>query len=331
MRTIAVEEHYATTAFLEGPGHTLREQAAAASEHPEVSAGFIALIAQLRDLGDGRIAAMDAAGIDLQVLSLTSPGLEQADPDEAVSMAREANDALSKAIRSHPDRLAGFAALPTAVPDLAADELQRAVEERGLVGALINGHVRGRYLDDEFFWPILARAEALGRPLYLHPTPPPSSVIAGMYRGNYPESVTATLATAAWGWHIDTATHLLRLILSGAFDRFPGLQLVVGHLGEALPFLLPRIDRSLPPQMTGLDRTVGDYLRTHVHYAISGFNWTPAFLDLLLQVGADRILFSTDHPYSSMAQARAFLDRLPVSATDRERIAHDNAERLFAL
>lgn len=327
MRTITLEEHYATTAFMDSPGRALMERAAATVHHPDLAA----LVEQLCDLGEGRIAAMDAAGIDVQVLSLTAPGLEQLAADEAVALARETNDVLARAVSSHPGRFAGFAALPTAAPDLAADELRRTVEEHGFVGALINGHTRGRYLDDEFFWPILACAESLGRPLYLHPTPPPSAIVDGMYRGNFPEGVTAALATTAWGWHVETATHLLRIVLSGALDRFPGLQLVVGHLGETLPFVLPRLERVLPAQLTGLERNVGDYLRDRVHYTISGFNWTPAFLDLLLQVGSERIMFSADHPFSSMAQARAFLDQLPVSAADRERIAHGNAERLLGI
>jgi uncharacterized protein len=143
--------------------------------------------------------------------------------------------------------------------------------------------------------------------------------------------VAGVLATAAWGWHIDTAVHVLRLILSGALDRYPRLQLVIGHLGETLPFMLPRLERALPTELTRLDRPVSAYLRENVHYTFSGFNWTPAFLDLLLQVGADRIMFSTDHPYASMTQAHAFLDRLPVSPADKERIAHGNAERLLRL
>lgn len=319
-RTITLEEHYATPAFLEGPGRHIKERAPAAQ-----------LIDQLCDLGDRRIADMDAAGIDVQVLSLNSPGVNQLDATEAVELARDTNDLLADAVRRHPSRFAGFATLPTAAPDTAADELERMVREHGFKGAVINGHTRGRYLDDEFFWPILERAEALQVPLYLHPTPPPQPVIEASYAGNYAAEVTYQLATAAWGWHIETAIHILRVILSGAFDRYPGLQLVIGHLGETLPFMLPRIDRSLPMKMTKLHRPMGAYLRENLHYTVSGFNFTPTFLDLLLEVGVNRIMFSADYPYGSMSQARTFLDQLPVSPADKERIAHGNAELLLGL
>lgn len=272
MRTITLEEHYAVPAFMKGPGHQIKDQAQAAHDHPQVAAKITQLIDQLCDLDEGRIASMDAAGIDVQVLSLTSPGVEQLDATEAVALAREANDLLADAVRRHPSRFAGFAALPTAAPDTAADELERTIHEYGFKGALINGHTRGRYLDDPFFWPILERAEALQVPLYLHPTPPPQSVIAASYAGNYTSEVTGRLATAAWGWHIETAIHVLRLILSGAFDRYPDLQLVVGHLGETLPFMLPRIDFGLPTEVTKLNRPVGAYLRENLHYTFSGFN-----------------------------------------------------------
>jgi uncharacterized protein len=139
------------------------------------------------------------------------------------------------------------------------------------------------------------------------------------------------LAAAAWGWDIDTAVHVLRLILSGALDRYPDLQLVIGHLGETLPFMLPRLERALPTELTKLDRPVSAYLRENLHYTFSSFNWTPAFLDLLLQAATDRIMFSTDYPYGSMAEARTFLDQLPASPADKERIAHGNAERLLGL
>ena len=330
MRTITLEEHYATPAFMEGPGRQLKEQAQAAHAHPQVAAGMAQLLDQLCDLDDRRIADMDAAGIGMQVLSLTSPGGEQLDATEAVTLACEANNHLAEAVRRHPSRFAGFAALPTAAPDIAADELERMVREHGFKGALINGHTRGRYLDDKFFWPMLERAEALQVPLYLHPTPPPRPVVEASYAGFAPE-VTARLASGSWGWHIETAIHVIRLILGGAFDRYPSLQLVIGHLGEGLPFMLPRIDLTLPTDVTKLDRPMGAYLRENVHYTFSGFNWTPAFLDLLLQVGVDRIMFSADYPYASMTLARTFLDQLPVSTADRDRIAHGNAERLLRL
>ena len=274
---------------------------------------------------------MDAAGIDMQVLSLASPGVEQLDGTGSVALAREANDHLAEAVRRHPSRFAAFAALPTPAPDAAADELERTVRDYDFKGAMIKGHSRGRYLDDEFFWPILQRAEALQVPLYLHPAPPPQQVIAASYTGNFAPEVTSVLSTRAWGWHIETATHVLRLILSGAFDRYPTLQMVIGHMGEALPFMLPRIENSLSMQVTKLERPIGAYLRENVHYTFSGFNFTATFLDLFLQVGVDRIMFSADHPFSSMAQARAFLDQLPVSTADKERIAHGNAERLLRL
>jgi predicted TIM-barrel fold metal-dependent hydrolase len=143
--------------------------------------------------------------------------------------------------------------------------------------------------------------------------------------------VTYLLANAGWGWHIETAIHVLRLILGGVFDRYPGLQLIIGHMGEAIPFMLPRIDRVLSPQVTKLDRPVAAYLRENIHYTFSGFNFVPTFLNTMLEVGVDRIMFSADYPYGSMPMAVAFLEQLPVSPADRERIAHGNAESLLGL
>jgi len=257
--------------------------------------------------------------------------VEQLEPAAAEALARQANDHLGEAVRRHPNRFAGFAALPTAAPDIAADELERTVKDYGFKGAVINGHTRGRYLDDTFFWPILERAEALQVPIYLHPTPPPQPVIQISYVGNFSPAVSAQLAASGWGWHIETAVHVLRIILSGAFDRYPNLQLVIGHLGEALPFMLPRLDHNLPTQLTKLKRPIGDYLRENLYYTFSGFNYTPNFLDLLFQVGIDRIMFSADYPYGSMLAARNFLEQLPVSPADKNRISHGNAEQLFRM
>ena len=323
MRTITLEEHFASPAFLEGPGRELKEQAS------QLGASAVWRFEQLCDMGDKRIAEMDAARVDMQVLSLTSPGVEQLETADAAVCARKTNDFLADAVRKHPSRLAGFAALPVADPPAAAAELERTVREYGFKGAEINGHIRGRYLDDKFFWPLFERAEALQVPIYLHPIRPPQPVIEASY-GGFTPSVTDLLAGPGWGWHIETAVHVIRIILGGAFDRYPGLQLVIGHMGEALPFMLQRLDR-MPMKVTKLAHPMSYYLRENVHYTFSGFNYVPTFLDLFLQVGVDRIMFSADHPYQSMAEARAFLDQLPVSAADRERIAHGNAERLFNL
>jgi uncharacterized protein len=331
IKTITLEEHYATPAFMEGPGRELTQMAEMARAHPQVAAAYGRLVDQLTDLGENRIASMDAAGIDLQILSLNAPGTEQLGPEEATTLAKDSNDRLGQAVKNYPSRFAGFAALPTSAPEKAADELERTVREYGFKGALINGHCGGRYLDDRFFWPIFERAEQLNVPIYLHPTPPTQQLIQAYYTGNFPREVTALLSTAGWGWHIETAIHVIRIVLSGAFDKYPNLQIVVGHLGETLPFMIPRLDLSLAQQVTKLNHSTGDYFRSNIHYTFSGFNYLPAFLDLLFQVGVDRIMFSTDHPYASMAVARAFLDQIPVTPKDKEKIAHGNAEKLMKL
>src|SRR5271156_3166474 len=317
MRTITLEEHFVSPGFLDGPGKELKEKA------QRFGARAANLVEQLTDLGDKRIAEMDAAGIDMQVLSLTSPGVEQLETAQAITLAREANDFLADAVVKNPTRFAGFAVLPTAAPDRAAEELERMVQDHGFKGAVINGHNRGRYLDDKFFWPILERAELLNVPIYLHPPPPPQAVIDVSY-GGFAPIVTELFAGPGWGWHIETAIHVIRMVLGGVFDQFPKLQIVIGHMGEALPFMLQRLD-VMPMAMTKINRPISAYLRENVHYTFSGFNFTPTFLDLLLQVGVDRILFSADHPYGSMSEARTFLDQLPVCAADKERIAHGNA------
>src|SRR6202453_3721271 len=323
MRTITLEEHFASPGFLDGPGKELKERA------QRFGARAAYLFEHLTDVGDKRIAEMDAAGIDMQVLSLTSPGAEQLETAQAITLASEANDYLADAVVKNPTRFAGFAVLPTAAPERAAEELERMVRDHGFKGAVINGHNRGRYLDDKFFWPILQQAERLNVPIYLHPTPPPQAVIDASY-GGFAPIVSEMLAGPGWGWHIETAVHVLRIILGGVFDKYPRLQIAIGHMGEALPFMLSRVD-VMPMSMTGLARPISAYLRENVHYTFAGFNFTPTFLDLLLQVGVDRIMFSADHPYGSMSDARAFLDRLPVSSADREKIAHLNAERLLRM
>ncbi len=323
MRIITLEEHFATPGFLDGPGQDLKNAAL------KFEGRATRLIEQLTDIAGKRLALMDATGIDMQVLSLTSPGTEQLDAADAIALSREVNDFLADGVKKNPKRFAGFATLPTAAPDQAAAELEKRIKSGGFVGAVINGHNRGRYLDDKFFWPILESAEALNAPIHIHPTRPPQPVVDAYYSGFSP-LLNDMFASPGWGWHIETAVHVIRLILGGAFDRFPKLQLVIGHLGEGLMSMFQRLD-NMTPAMTKLKKPITSYLRENVHYTFSGFNFPATFLDLLLEVGVDRIMFSVDHPYQSMALGKAFLEQIPVSSADRERIAHGNAEKLLGL
>lgn len=318
-RTIGVEEHFLTQALLEGPAREM------------VESGFTGPLEELLDIGSQRVAAMDAAGIDVQVLSINAPGAEPLDGAEAVTFARATNDYLAAAVEAHPGRFAGFATLPLSAPVTAAEELERAVRQLGLKGAMINGHCQGRYLDHEFFSPVLAKAQELTVPLYLHPTPPPQPVIDASYTGNFSPSVGYRLATAGWGWHHETGTHALRMVLGGVFDRFPGLQVMLGHHGEVIPFLLPRIERGFPQEVTKLKRPLRSYLRENFYYTFGGWNWSSMFTALRHLADIDRILFSTDYPYGSMEEAHAFLNQLEVSQPERELVAHGNAERLLGI
>jgi predicted TIM-barrel fold metal-dependent hydrolase len=317
VRVIALEEHYASEAMWEALGGVGRPTA-----H-----GFAQ---RLLDVGDGRIAVMDAGGIDVQVLSLNPPGGQGLDASVAERVASEENDRLAGIVLRHPDRLGAFAALPTAVPGAAARELERAVRELGFKGALVHGHTAGRFLDDASFWPILECAEALDVPIYLHPTRPPAAVVQAYY-GGFAPAVSAALSMSAWGWHAENGLHVLRLILAGVFDRFPRLQFVIGHLGEALPFWIERTTMKLPQSVTGLPRPVSDYLRTNVQVTTSGQVTVAPLLSALAVMGADRIMFAVDYPFSANEPARAFLETMPVSTTDRAAIAHGNAERLLRL
>lgn len=335
MRTIALEETYATPKFMQAQAKKMKEYGFNKKEmdeeqrDPKPLEWFAKILKQLINVDEGRIEDMDQAGIDMQVLSLFSPGVEQMDSSTAVDISKDANDYIANAIKKHPNRLAGFATLPIMVPDIASDELERMVKEHDFKGAIINGHTNGRYLDDEFFWPILERAEELKVPIYLHPTIPPQPVIEASYMGNFSQEVSTLLARNAWGWHIETGLHILRIILSGAFDQYPDLQFIIGHMGEGLPFMQQRIDESINKETSKLERPVSAYLQENINYTFSGLNYTQTFLNLFLEMGADRIMFSTDYPFVPMEETRKFLDQLPVSTADKKKILHSNAERLL--
>jgi uncharacterized protein len=321
MRLITLEEHYRAP--------MLRSVAFGGAGAPPPDSPMARIQARLDDVGEQRLADMDAGGIDVQVLSHGAPGTEQLDPEEAIPLAREANDYLARSIAPHPDRLAAFATLPTAAPEAAADELERTVTELGFKGALINGHSRGQFLDDRRFWPIFELAQRLEVPIYLHPTEPPAAVREAYYGGLAPQ-VAQTLSTAGWGWHVDTGLHALRLIAGGVLDEYPGLQLIVGHMGEALPFFLARSSRVLR-QQAGLARPLEDYMTENFHFTTSGMFTYPPLTCLLQVIGADRVMFSVDYPYSSSSEGRDFVLGAQIGEADREKLAFANAARLLGL
>ncbi len=320
MRVISLEDHFWTPAIAEAIG---------ALRNPDTDAGG-PLAADLADLGERRLAAMDAAGIDLQVISHTTPGVQHLDAELAIPLAREANDVLARAVAEHPDRFAAFATLPTSAPGAAADELERAVTELGFKGAMVNGHTGGRFLDDAAFDVLLARAARLGVPLYLHPAEPVAAVRDAYFKGFAP-AVEWFLSAAAFGWHAEAGVHVLRMVLGGVFDRHPELQLVIGHMGEMLPFMLQRVDDNLPPKVTGLSQLPSEYVLANVHITTSGLFSVPPLLCALMVFGVERIMFSVDWPYAPNDAGRQLLETAPVSPADLERIAHGNAERLLGL
>ncbi len=329
MRIVALEEHYTVPRIVAG----ISPEAIARRGFPGPDFVWAQTTKrnELADLGDARLADMDASGITVQVLSVAGPGADLVPGRPGVDLARAYNDVLAEACARHPTRYRGFAHLPLLAPDAAADELQRTVKDLGFCGVLVNGATDDRFLDDPRFEPVLARAEELDVPIYLHPGIP-TQAVRNVYYDNLPGNFSFTMALSTWGWHADTAIHVLRLALSGALDRHPRLKLVIGHMGEALPFMLDRIDETTAATAKShLRRSVRQTLVDQVWITTSGFFTTVPFIAALLSFGVDRIMFSVDYPFASNARARAFLDALPVSHADRAKIAHGNADRLLRL
>jgi len=316
MKIIALEEHYwdpeVATHFKE--------------RGPEMS--IPALQERLLDLGALRLKEMDEAGIDLQVLSHGAPATQRIDAETAVPLARRANDRLHEAIQKHKGRFAGFAVLPTADPKASADELERAVTRLGFKGAMIHGLTNNLFIDDKRFWPIFERAQALDVPLYMHPAVPHKAVVEAYYK-DYLQQFPGLL-TAAWGFTVETATQGIRLVLSGVFEAYPGLKIILGHLGEGLPFYLWRIDMALARQ--GNRKTpFRDTFREHFWITTSGNFSTPSLLCCVMEMGADRILFSVDYPFVPNPPGVKWMEHVPLGPEDRAKILHGNAKRLLKL
>jgi len=284
---------------------------------------------RLEDHGALRLAEMDEAGIDMQVLSHGAPGAQKLDPEIAVRLAHETNDRLAEIVKVNPKRFSAFATLPTAHPQSAADELERTVTKLGFKGAMVHGLTGGRlFLDGKQFWPVFERAQALDVPLYFHPSFPHPGVTETYYQeyaAAFPE-----LLGPAWGFTVETATQAIRLVLSGVLDAYPRVKIILGHLGEGLPFLLWRIDHALSrPGNAGL--SFRDVFCEHFYLTTSGNFSTPALLCSVMELGVDRILFSVDWPFVSNTQGTQWMERVPLCHEDKLKILGENARQLLRI
>ncbi|WP_158298937.1 amidohydrolase family protein [Sphingomonas psychrotolerans] len=338
IRKIATEEAFATPALAKAWLEIARTDPKASLDVPT---GILSIFdnprpgsnqdrfrRQLLDLDGERLADMDQAGVDVQVLSVTIPGVQMFEPAAASAFAIATNDHLAAAISRHPRRFAGLACFAPHDPIRATLEMERAVNRLGLNGFIVNSHTGDLYLDDPRFAPILEAAQALDRPIYLHPRAP-SNGMAAPFR-DY------SMGGSIWGFGVEAGTHAVRLILSGVFDRYPRLRIVLGHMGEALPFWMWRLDhmaarRARDGRMKPLALAPSEYFRRNFAVTTSGFE-SPDLLDLVLKsAGNENVMWAVDYPYESSHDAVAFIEGVSLTGAQRASIFHRNAERLFRL
>jgi uncharacterized protein len=322
MKIVGIEEH-----FLSPDVRTSWAAAAGAGQDAGESLHLGEMQERLEELGEERLARMNESGVDVQVLSLTSPGLHNLEPEEGISLARRTNDLIAATIVRYPGRFDGFATIPTTAPEEAARELERAVRDLGLKGGMLFGRTGEKNLDHPDFWPIFETASHLRTPLFLHPQVPPRAVRDTYYSGFDPQ-VDLAFATFGLGWHYDCGVQFLRLALAGVFDRFPDLQIILGHWGEVVLFYTERLKAF--SRVSKLERSVVDTMRENLYVTASGMFNESNFRNALEVVGMDRILFSTDYPYQYRPGGgpKSFLEQLSISHDDKEKIAHGNWERL---
>jgi 5-carboxyvanillate decarboxylase len=331
-RLIATEEAFTTP----GQADEFRRVAALSYSNPDLDMwrGFLVpeqdappLLRRLHDLDGERIQIMDQAGVDMHVLSLTSPGVQMFNADTAANLATDANDRLAEAIKKHPKRFAGLASFAPQDPRRAAKEIDRAINRLKLNGLIVNSHTNGEYLDDRKFWPIFEAADAAGAAIYIHPRnmPDPCSFMI---------QAEVNLAGAIWGFQMETGLHAMRLIVGGVFDQFPNLKIVLGHMGEALPYWLYRIDYMYQAYTSGkgkLRKMPSQYVKDNFLITTSGMNTHPVLKYCHEVLGPDNIMFAIDYPYQESVEAANFMNSAPLPEADCEKIAHGNAERIFRI
>jgi predicted TIM-barrel fold metal-dependent hydrolase len=333
MKRIAVEEHFHTPYsmyMLTGTSSTQLKEIVTSSPPRNYLPWGPNMEGRTLDL-ELRIREMDEAGIDIQVLSIAGRAAEEFDAATGIEFARKVNDELYRIIKRYPDRFVGFATIPTQDPKAATAELERAVKRLGFRGTLVNSNTRGEYIDNEKHWCIFEMAEKLGVPVYIHPKSPYGNLMKTL--DEYPP-----LWGSVWGYTMDTGLQAMRLICSGVFDKYPGLKIILGHLGEALPFWRWRIDNRWQKEEYYSDPKTGKLLKTPGQYMMDNFLITTSgvfdqapFMCAHSVFGADRILFAVDYPYESNKEAVRFMDAVPISVADKEKIYYLNSERLLSL
>jgi len=346
VKKIGIEEHFYTEGYInylrsrkEAPRREIIEQNGKKMERNWMSASVFRIMdpeqpSKISDLGEGRLKEMDEAGMDMQVLSLSFPGVEAFDAADATAVAKDTNDEISEVVKKYPKRFTAYATIAPQDPQAAADELERAAKKLGLKRVLINSNIRGEYLDDKKYWVILERAEALDVPIYIHPRQPSADMLK-------PYLAYPGLANAMLGFAAETSLHAMRLILSGVFDKYPKLKIILGHMGEAIPFWLWRLDSRLLEEKESDAATAmfykdrkkdpSQYFRDNFYVTTSGMYWEPPLQFVLSVLGADKILFAGDYPYESLKDAVQFIDSAVISDSDKEKICYKNAEKLLHL
>ncbi len=331
MKIITVEEHFINPMAQKACAAEVEKLAPSHAKAFSPEQGFPSNMSfeNIADIGELRLADMDANGIDMQVISCNS-NIELLLTDEAIKLSHMINDQLYEATQAHPTRFAGFAALPISNPTAATCELKRSVTKLGFKGALFNGTAHERFLDEPEYESFLAMTAELDVPLYLHPGIVNHNVRDAYYHYDDP-AFAARLASAGYGWHVETGIHALRLILSGVFDRYPNLQIILGHWGEMIPYMMERINHNFSAGAAKTKHDFEYYMHNNVYVTPSGLFNMPQFENTLTMMGADRILYSVDYPYYLNKGAREFLENAPISQEDKEKIAHGNAEKLLKL
>lgn len=318
MQKIALEEHFITSDFLKDT-----QKVDFAGMNQENAADFQT---RLLDFDDLRIKAMDESGIEISVLSLTDPGIQGIDEiNIAIELARKTNDFLAEKISKNPKRFRGFACLPLQDPIGAAIELERCVRQHGFVGGLINGQTQGSYLDEHKFHPFWKKVEELNVPIYLHPGNPQH--MPANYKDQH------ELAGPLWGWSVETGTHALRMVFSGLFDLFPRIRIILGHMGETIPFLLWRLDSrwKIIKQPKKLLKSPSQYIREHFYVTTSGMCSNGPLSCAIQELGPERVMFSVDYPYESSKIAAEFIEQASINKKTLEKICYENARSLLKI